>query len=250
MITGASSGIGAACARHLAAAGFDLLLGARRTDRLEAVAGRIAEEADAAGRPAPTVRVRALDVADAASVVAFAAGVDRADVLLGNAGGALGLDPAVEITDEQWTTMFESNVLGLVRTVRAFLPALRASGDGRIVGITSVAGSETYPGGAGYTAAKHGAVALLDTLRVELLAEPVRVIDVAPGLVETEFSTVRFDGDAERAAGVYAGLTPLSADDVADVVTFAVTRPAHVVTARITLLPSAQAGARDTHRAD
>jgi NADP-dependent 3-hydroxy acid dehydrogenase YdfG len=169
-------------------------------------------------------------------------------VLVCNAGGALGLDPVERASDDDWTRMFESNVLGVARSARAFTDKLVASGDGRIVVVTSVAGHQTYPGGGGYTAAKHGAAAVVETLRVELLGRPVRVIEVSPGAVETEFSLVRFEGDSERAAKVYQGLTPLTADDVADAIVYAVTRPAHVTVARIDLYPRDQASARDFNR--
>lgn len=236
VVTGASSGIGAATARALAARGFDLVLGARRADRLAEVASEVG------GRPLP------LDVTDAASVAAFCAAIPACSVLVCNAGGAKGLEPIASYDEDAWRWMWEANVLGVARTVRGLLPRLVESGDGRIVIVTSVAGHQTYPGGGGYTGAKHAAAALVDTLRVELLGEPVRVVEVAPGMVDTEFSSVRFGGDTARAAGVYAGLTPLRADDVADAIAWAVTRPAHVVAARIDLFPRDQASARDAHR--
>jgi NADP-dependent 3-hydroxy acid dehydrogenase YdfG len=235
VVTGASSGIGAATAARLAGLGFDVLLGARRQDRLAEVAAAIGSRA----RTAP------LDVTDPASVSAFAAAAAGCDVLVCNAGGALGFDPVERIDDEHWRWMWEANVLGMVRTVRAFLPALLASGDGRIVVVTSIAGHQVYPGGAGYTSAKHAAAAVTDTVRLELLEAPVRVIEVAPGLVETEFSTVRFGGDADRAGRVYAGVTPLVAEDVADAIGWAVTRPPHVTVSRIDLMPRDQASTRD-----
>jgi NADP-dependent 3-hydroxy acid dehydrogenase YdfG len=238
VVTGASSGIGAATARRLAAEGFDVVLAARREDRLRALAGEIGERA----------RVHLTDVTDPASVQALADAVDECSVLVANAGGALGLEPVAEFDEDEWRWMYEANVLGMARTVRAFLPKLVASGDGRIVVVTSVAGHETYPGGAGYTGAKHAAAAVVDTLRVELLGQPVRVIEIAPGLVETEFSTVRFGGDADRAAGVYEGLRPLTGDDVADAIAYAVTRPWYFTVARMDLLPRAQANARDNYR--
>ncbi|HVX44002.1 MAG TPA: SDR family NAD(P)-dependent oxidoreductase [Mycobacteriales bacterium] len=237
VITGASSGIGAAAANSLAAANFQVVLGARREDRLRQVA-------DAIG---PAARTHRLDVTDAGSIEAFAASVPRCDALICNAGGALGVDPVVSGDDAQWRQMWESNVLGVVRTVRAFLPRLRESADARIVVVTSVAGHQVYPGGGGYTSAKHGAAVVADTLRLELLGESIRVIEIAPGMVQTEFSAVRL-GDEQAAAKVYQGLTPLTADDVAEAITWAVTRPAHMVVARMDLYPVDQATTRDVHR--
>jgi NADP-dependent 3-hydroxy acid dehydrogenase YdfG len=236
VITGASSGIGAATARHLAAAGYHVVAGARRMDRLIGLAAEIGGQA------------RPLDVTDPESVVEFADLVPECSVLVCNAGGALGLDPVASYDEIQWNWMWQANVLGVARTVRAFLPKLIASGDGRVVVVTSVAGHQTYVGGGGYTAVKHAAAAMTDTLRLELIDQPVRVIEVAPGMVDTEFSTVRFEGDTERASAVYQGMTPLTADDVADAITYAVTRPPHVTIARMDLFPRDQASARDVHR--
>jgi NADP-dependent 3-hydroxy acid dehydrogenase YdfG len=238
VVTGASSGIGAATARRLAAEGFDVVLAARREDRLRDLAAELGDRA----------RIQRLDVTDAASVAALAEAVPACAVLVGSAGGARGLEPVADFDEAAWRRMWEANVLGLARTVRALLPALEASGDGRVVAVTSVAGHETYPGGAGYTGAKHAAAAVIDTLRVELLGRPVRVIEVAPGLVRTEFSRVRFDGDEARADAVYDGVQPHTAEDVADAIAFAVTRPPNVTIARMDLLPRAQAGARDVQR--
>jgi NADP-dependent 3-hydroxy acid dehydrogenase YdfG len=221
VVTGASSGIGAATARRLAAEGFAVVVGARRVDRLEALAG----ELTGAGHD---VRAVALDVTDPASVDAFCAAVDECRVLVNNAGGALGLEPVVEADLEQWRAMYDVNVLGLVRVTQGLLPQLRAGGDGHIVNIGSIAGFEAYPGGAGYNAAKFAVRAISQVLRMELLGEPLRITEIDPGMVETEFSLVRFGGDEERAAKVYEGLTPLTADDVADCVAWAVTRPSHV----------------------
>lgn len=238
VVTGASSGIGAATARRLAAEGFDVVLAARREERLRALAGEIGERA----------RVHLTDVTDPASVAALAEAVDECAVLVANAGGALGFEPVSELDEAQWRWMWEANVLGMARTVRALLPRLVESGDGRVVVVTSIAGHQTYPNGAGYTSAKHAAAAVVDTLRIELLGQPVRVTEIAPGLVETEFSTVRFGGDEQRAAGVYEGLRPLTGEDVADAIAYAVTRPSYFTVARMDLFPRAQASARDSVR--
>lgn len=236
VVTGASSGIGAATARALAAAGFHVVLGARRTDRCAEIAAEIDGTA-----------VR-LDVTDVDSVAAFAAAVPEARLLVNNAGGARGMQPVAEADEDDWRWMFETNVVGTLRMVKALLPALLASGDGHIVTITSVAALETYDNGAGYTAAKHAQAALHRTLRGELLGQPVRLTEILPGLVETEFSLIRFEGDATRAGEVYRGLIPLSAEDVADVIAFAATRPGHVNIDQIVLKPRAQASATRVHR--
>jgi NADP-dependent 3-hydroxy acid dehydrogenase YdfG len=236
VVTGASSGIGAATAHRLAAEGFDVVVGARRLDRLEKLA------ADIGGR------AHALDVTDAASVADFVAAVGPCRVLVNNAGGAAGLDPVESSTDEDWSWMFETNVLGTVRMTRALLPALEASGDGHVVMIGSVAAIDPYPGGAGYNAAKFGVRALTQVLRMELLGRPVRITEIDPGMVATDFSLVRFGGDAERAAAVYDGVEPLSADDVADCVAFAITRPSHVNVDQIVVTTRDQAMARMIHR--
>ncbi len=238
IVTGASSGIGAATAQELARAGFDVVLGARRLDRLQTVAAGIGP----AATPLP------LDVTDAASVRAFADRVPRCEVLVCNAGGALGLEPVPELSADEWRWMWEANVLGLAETVRAFLPKLIDSGDGRIAIVTSIAGHQVYAGGAGYAGAKHAAAAVTETLRLELLGQPVRITEIVPGLVRTEFSSVRFRGDEQRAEAVYAGLEPLTAEHVADAIVWAVTRPLPMTVARIDLYPRAQASGRDFHR--
>lgn len=242
VVTGASAGIGAATARALAKAGYRVVLGARRVERLEALATEIRQ----AGGDA---LARSLDVTDADSVAAFTGALPRpVHLLVNNAGGALGLDPVAEADDERWRTMFETNVLGTVRLTRALLADLEASGDGHVVNVGSTAGFETYRGGAGYTAAKHALRALTRTLRKELLGQPLRVCEVAPGLVATEFSKVRFDGDEERAAQVYEGMTPLTAEDVAECIVWAATRPAHVNIDEIVVRPRDQAAATLVHR--
>lgn len=237
-ITGASSGIGAAAARALADEGFELVLGARRIDRLEDVASEVGGEAVE------------LDVTDPDSVERFAAGLERCDVLVNNAGGALGLEGIGEADEEKWRWMYEANVLGTMRMTKALLPRLIESGDGHVVTVTSIAGFESYRGGAGYIAAKHGQRSMLRNLRLELLGEPVRVTEVAPGMVETEFSLVRFGGDEEAAERVYRGMTPLSAEDVAECIRWAVAQPAHVNIDEIVLRPRDQAAATEVHRAE
>ncbi|MBO0874958.1 MAG: SDR family NAD(P)-dependent oxidoreductase [Pseudonocardia sp.] len=236
VVTGASSGIGAATARQLAGLGFHVIIGARRLDRCE----ELATEIDGTAIP--------LDVTDAASVAAFTSAVPSARVLVNNAGGARGLEPVAQADEEHWRWMWETNVLGTLRVTRALLPALIASGDGHVITVTSVAAFELYDNGSGYTSAKHAQSALHRTLRGELLGQPVRVTEIAPGLVETDFSLVRFDGDESRAAGVYAGVTPLTAEDVAEVICFAVSRPAHVNLDTIVLKPRDQASATRVHR--
>ena len=236
VVTGASAGIGAATARALAKEGFDVVVGARRLDKLREVADPIGAKA------------LPLDVTDPASVDAFCAEVPECRVLVNNAGGALGLDPIAEADDEKWRWMYEANVMGVMRMTRALLPKLINSGDGHVVVVGSVAGIEAYPGGGGYNAAKFGAHAFCEALRIELNGRPVRVSEIQPGMAETEFSLVRFDGDEDRAAKVYEGVTPLTADDIADVITFTVTRPAHVNLATVLLLCRDQATAKIVHR--
>ncbi len=243
IVTGGSAGIGAAAVRQLAGAGFSVIAGARRLERLRA----ITEPVGATAHP--------LDVTDPESVEAFAEEARRAGrrgpplgLLVNNAGGALGLDRIEQASEERWARMFEANVLGVVRMTKALLPTLVASGDGHVVNVGSIAGFETYVGGAGYTAAKHGLRALTRTLRLELLGQPVRVTEIAPGLVETEFALVRFDGDGRRAAQVYEGMTPLAAEDVAECIVWAATRPPHVNIDEMVVRPRDQARATLVHR--
>jgi NADP-dependent 3-hydroxy acid dehydrogenase YdfG len=236
LVTGASSGIGAATVRSLAAAGFEVVAAARRLERCEEVAREVGG------------RAMRLDVTDPDSVAEVAQALPDVSVLINNAGGALGLEPVAEANEENWRGMYETNVLGVMRMTKGLLPALERSGDGYIVVMGSVAGVEVYPGGAGYTAAKHAAHAVTRTLRLELLGKPIRVTEVAPGLVETEFSLVRFGGDEERASEVYEGTTPLAAEDVADAIAYVVTRPPHVDIDYLSIMPRDQATARDVHR--
>lgn len=232
VITGASSGIGAATARVLAEVGFSVVLGARRVERIETLAASLGGRA----------RAHPLDVTEPDSVASFCEAVGPGcRVLVNNAGGALGLEPIAEADEMKWRTMYETNVLGTLRMTRALLDRLIASGDGLVVNIGSVAAFEAYAGGAGYNAAKHAERAVTDVLRLELLGQPVRVSEIDPGLVATEFSVVRFAGDEARAAAVYEGLTPLTADDIADVVAFVATRPSHVDIDQIVVRPRDQA---------
>ncbi|MFP5072328.1 SDR family NAD(P)-dependent oxidoreductase [Pseudonocardia nantongensis] len=236
VVTGASSGIGAATARALGAAGFHVVLGARRVERC----AEIAKEIDGTAMP--------LDVTDADSVRAFGEAVPDAKLLVNNAGGAKGLATVEEADEEHWRWMWETNVLGTLRLTQAFLPKLRASGDGHVITVTSIAALDFYDKGAGYTGAKHAQAMAHRTLRGELLGEPIRVTEICPGMVETEFSEVRFSGDTERAAKVYQGITPLSAGDVAETIAFAATRPPHVNLDQIVLKPRAQASGTRAHR--
>lgn len=238
VITGASAGIGEATARTLAAQGFHVVAVARRADRIRALADEINGTAIVA------------DVTDGAAVDALADQLRRVDVLVNNAGGAKGLEPVADADLDNWRWMWETNVLGTLRVTRALLPKLVDSGDGLIVTVTSIAAMEIYDGGSGYTAAKHAQGALHRTLRGELLGKPVRLTEIAPGAVETEFSLVRFDGDQDRADAVYKGITPLTAADVAEVIGFVAARPSHVNLDQIIIRPRDQASAGRFNRRD
>ena len=232
VVTGASSGIGAATAAALGRRGYQIVAGARRIQRVQRVVGDL-------GMALP------LDVTNQKSVDAFVAQVSKAfgrvDVLVNNAGLASGLTPVAEARDDDWIAMWEVNVLGLMRMTRACLPLLRKAKHGHIVNLGSIAGFEVYKGGAGYTASKHAVRAISRTLRLELNGEPIRITEVAPGMVETEFSLVRFRGDRKAAKAVYQGVKPLVAEDIADCIVFAVTRPPHVDIDEIVIRPIAQA---------
>ncbi|HEX5771116.1 MAG TPA: SDR family NAD(P)-dependent oxidoreductase [Nocardioidaceae bacterium] len=239
VVTGASSGIGAATARSLAAAGYHVICAARRVERVEALAQEIGGTA-----------VRC-DVTSADEVAALADLVGPTlDVLVNNAGAAFGSEPVSEADPNDWRAMYEVNVIGLLNVTKALLPALIASGDGVIVNMGSTAGRIAYEGGAGYTAAKHGTQVVSETLRLELCGQPVRVTEIAPGMVRTdEFSLVRFEGDQDRADAIYAGVAePLLAEDIADAVAWVVTRPSHVNIDELVIRPRAQAAQHKVHR--
>jgi len=253
LITGASSGFGAAAARAFGTAGSKLLLGARRVDRL----AQVATESRHAG--AAEAHFRALDVARTASVEAFVAWTRqvitphqpndaRLDVLINNAGGAQGLDPVAEGKDEDWETMLQTNVLGVLRMTRAALPLLRNNSGSSIINIGSVAGHVAYEGGAAYCAAKAGALQITRALRLELNGTGIRVSTVDPGLAETEFSLVRFKGDADRARRVYEGTQPLTAEDIAEILVWVASRPPHVNIDEMLVRPVDQAAAHKVYR--
>ena len=230
VVSGASSGIGAATAARLAAEGFDVVIGARRVDRLERLAGSIG------------ARALPLDVTDPASVEAFVGALDRVDVLVNNAGGAFDTAAVADADLDSWARTYQVNVLGTVRMTRALLPALRASGAGDVLFVSSTAGLVSYEGGASYTAAKHAVHTLAETLRLELCGEPVRVIEIAPGMVKTEEFSLNRIGDQAAADAVYRGVRePLVAEDVADCIVWAVTRPHHVNVDLMVIRPRAQA---------
>ncbi|MHB1009306.1 MAG: SDR family NAD(P)-dependent oxidoreductase [Propionibacteriaceae bacterium] len=237
LVTGASSGIGAATARLLAA-DYDVVVAARRTDRIRALAEEIGG------------RAVACDITDASQVAALAEAVgDRLDLLVNNAGGALGQEPVADADIDAWAEMYDKNVIGTVRVTKALLPALRAA-EGTIVFVTSVAADGPYEGGAGYCGAKAAERMIAGAMRLEMVGEPVRICEVVPGMVRTEeFSLTRFGGDAERAAKVYAGVPgPLVADDIAETIAWVASRPHHVNIDRIVVRPLAQAAQHKIHR--
>ncbi|HEX6237112.1 MAG TPA: SDR family NAD(P)-dependent oxidoreductase [Acidimicrobiales bacterium] len=239
VVTGASSGIGAATARRLASEGYHVVCAARRADRVTSLAVEIGGTSIAC------------DVTSAQDVAALAAEVGpRLDVLVNNAGGAIGADPVAEADPDDWRAMYEVNVIGLLNVTKALLPALVASGDGVLVNVGSTAGRIAYEGGAGYTAAKHGTQVVTETLRLELVGQPVRVTEIAPGMVRTdEFSLKRFGGDEEKADAIYAGVPdPLVAEDIADAIAWVVTRPSHVNIDELVIRPRAQAAQHKVHR--
>ncbi len=242
VITGASSGIGEATARAFAKLGRPLFLGARRMDRLEAVA----RECEKLGSPRATAH--ALDVTSKESIDAFCAAAGTPSILLNNAGAALGRDPVDKLRDEDLTGMIDRNVVGLVRVTRAFLPGMITAKRGHIINLGSYAAHGVYEGGAIYGATKHAVRVIAQTLRLELSGTNIRVSEIDPGLVETEFSVVRL-GDESKAKKVYEGFQPLVAADVADAIAWVATRPAHVNISEIVLTPVAQSSLTKVHRA-
>ncbi|HXG48921.1 MAG TPA: SDR family NAD(P)-dependent oxidoreductase [Methylomirabilota bacterium] len=246
VITGASSGFGAAAALAFAREGARLLLGARRQDRLE----QVAAQARKAG--APAAHVHPLDVSQTPSVEAFARWsqgfTDRVTVLINNAGGAKGLDTVAEGKDEDWEFMVQTNVLGVLRVTRAFLPLMVKNPGASILNIGSIAGRTAYEGGSAYCAAKAGELQITRALRLELCGTGVRVSTIDPGFAETEFSLVRFKGDAVRAKKVYDGMEPLTAEDVAETLVWVASRPPHVCIDELVIKPTDQAAIHKVHR--
>jgi NADP-dependent 3-hydroxy acid dehydrogenase YdfG len=239
VVTGASSGIGEATVRRLRAEGWDVLATARRAGRLQSLA-------DETG--ASWLEVDVTSDHDVAALAAHVRATGGMDALINNAGGALGLDPVEKGDIDGWRWMYETNVLGTLRVTKALLPLLRENGGGDVLVVTSTAAHGAYEGGAGYTGAKHAERMLATTLRWELAGEPIRVIEIAPGAVETDFSLVRFGGDAERAASVYKGYDPLVADDIADAIAWTLTRPSHVNVDLLVVRPVAQVSNTKTAR--
>ncbi len=241
VITGASSGFGAATALGFARLGHPLYLGARRIDRLR----EVAQECLKAG--APTAEARPLDVRSKESIDEWCAGAGTPEILLNNAGGALGRDTVDKIRDEDLVGMVEANVIGLVRVTRALLPRMIAAKKGHVINLGSYAARGVYEGGAVYAATKHSVRVISETLRLELCGTNIRVTEMDPGMAETEFSVVRL-GDAEKAKAVYKGMKPLTAGDVADAILWAATRPPHVNISEIVMTATAQASLTKVHR--
>lgn len=246
LITGASAGIGEACARAFAREGANLILTARRVERLEALAKELTDEHSV------QVYIRACDVRNKedvdALILAFPEEFCGIDVLVNNAGLVIGLNKAHETPDEDVDTMMDTNVKGLLHVTRAVVPCMVKEGKGHIINISSIAGHEAYPGGAVYCASKHAVDAITKSLRMDLVDTSLRVTAISPGLVETEFSLVRFNGDESKAKAVYDGLEPLVAKDIAEAVLFAASRPEHVQIADMIIFPTQQASAGIVHR--
>ena len=246
LITGASSGIGASCAHFLAKAGARLILAARRAEKLKQLAETLTQEAQVETLLLP------LDVQNPEAVKAAVESLptdwQAIDVLINNAGLSRGLDKQYEAPLQDWEEMIDTNVKGLLYVTRSVVPGMVARGRGHVVNVGSIAGRQTYPGGSVYCATKAAVKALSEGLKIDLLGTPVRVTNIEPGLVETEFSDVRFRGDSDRAEKVYQGMTALTPDDIADTILFAITRPAHVNISEIFVMPTDQSTATLIHR--
>lgn len=245
LITGATSGIGQATALKAAEAGYDVIITGRRRDRLEELAKTIRSKG-------ADVLILGFDVRRQTEVQsAIDSLTDKwknIDVLVNNAGLAVGVSPIQEGVLDDWERMIDTNVKGLLYVTRAVAPLLIARQGGHIVNIASIAGKEVYPGGNVYCATKHAVDALSRAMRTDMLRHNIKVTNIAPGMVETEFSLVRYKGDSEAAANVYKGLQPLTNEDIADTILFAITRPPHVCLNDIVIMPTAQANARDVNR--
>lgn len=246
LITGASSGIGTACAKFFAQAGARLILAARRHERLAALSIELQQQFSV------KTQLMSLDVqqpdAVATAIASLPADWQAIDVLINNAGLSRGLDKQYEAPRQDWEEMIDTNVKGLLYVTRAVVPGMVARGRGHVVNVGSIAGRQTYPGGSVYCATKAAVKSLSEGLKIDLLGTPIRVTNIEPGLVETEFSDVRFRGDRDRAKSVYDGLTALTPDDIADTIFFVVTRPAHVNISEILLMPTDQSSAMLVHR--
>lgn len=238
LITGATSGIGLACAKAFAAVGADLTITGRREDRLTELAAELTG----------SVRTLTFDVTDRQATIATLAEVAAPDVLVNNAGLARAADPVQQGDFEDWDAMIDTNVKGLLNVSRCLLPKMIERGSGHVINIGSTAGHEVYPGGAVYCASKHAVGALTRGMRLDLLGSGIKVSTVDPGAVETEFSLVRFGGDADRASQVYEGFDPLTPGDIADTVVWVAGRPRHVQVAEVIIQPAAQASATTFHR--
>lgn len=246
LITGASAGIGEACARIFAEAGSRLILTARREDKLNTLANALRNQFNS------EVLVQGLDVRDDGSTISFIknlpAPYDSIDILINNAGLVIGVNKAHETPGDDVDTMLDTNVKGLLNMTRAVVPVMQKVNSGHIINISSIAGHEAYPGGAVYCGSKHAVDAITKSLRMDLVDTGIRVTAISPGLVETEFSMVRFKGDKDKADAVYNGLAPLVGDDIADAVFYAASRPPHVQIADMIIFPSQQAAATIVHR--
>ncbi|KAK9765843.1 hypothetical protein K7432_005511 [Basidiobolus ranarum] len=246
-ITGASAGIGASCANQFAAEGSNLILTARRLERLNELKEKLTKE-----YPQIKIHVAKLNVSDKANVDEVISSLPQEfkniDVLVNNAGLVVGLDSIQDVASDAVDTMFNTNVKGLLYCTQAILPGMKERNTGHIINVSSISGREVYSGGGIYCATKHAVEALTRTLRLELMSTKVKVTSIAPGLVETEFSVVRFNGDKERADQVYNGMTPLNGDDIAENIVFAASRPEHVEVADILIFPKGQAGATSVYR--